>query len=197
MKKSLFYFLFSGCFSLLVILAEKQVGKKPGDEFEADFETTRREYKKPVTPSHAPIPWAPKKTKREPASISKVIKKQKNKKKVLKRTILGEERNLDDYHFANSPHENWLKYAQKQALKFQPKGTIVEIEVEAPHYLLKGNKALYVEEVLVRLIKPSGKRTHYKALVNSEDGRTIRTWDWDNHETFTRKPASLKPSGTL
>lgn len=95
--------------------------------------------------------------------------------------------------FTNKVHPSWNERLKNLLNRDLPERTELSIVNERDLVLINGKKATNAQQVVVIFNSPK-KRSSYRALVDSQTGKIIRTWDHTIHETF-RRPAnsSLTP----
>lgn len=127
---------------------------------------------------------------RKPASINPAD--QQDAKAEMKREWIGARDDIiqsGKIAMKNKPHHNW----QDKLVVILERGlnplTKVEINHERSLVLVNGNEAQNAEQVVV-IFNSEMKRNSYRAMVDSQTGKVIRTWDHTIHEDL-RKPASL------
>lgn len=130
-------------------------------------------------------------------------KKQRNPASLQKHAIyknretIGPHPDLLDRAAINTFNRDWKKFLGHDLLKFQQNGTKVIIEEEKQLVLLKKEESRLVEQVVVTYFSTTGKKSSFRALVDSENGHIIQTWDRIIHEDIRTRPVTLNPTGTL
>lgn len=127
-----------------------------------------------------------KKKKREPAS-KKITKKRE-------RTITGSLREIFDpkeVTFLNTPKETWQDDFAKSKLNILGKGAKLLINHKDSFIKVNTRGAIYLEKVVVSVQRENKPPMSYEALVNSETGMQVMSWNRTHHEnipdTFTVK----------
>lgn len=92
--------------------------------------------------------------------------------------------------FANSVSDEWSLKLEESLLRGMPEDVTLEIKNERDLIVLEGQTATNAQQVVVIFNSPE-KRNSYRALVDSQSGRILRSWDHTIHETF-RRPAGSK-----
>ncbi len=131
-------------------------------------------------------------TNRMPASIEPTEKKDDKVKPVSKRQWIGANDNIiqsGKISMKNKPDTKW----HDKLVTILGRGLNPETKIEVNHeksvILVNGHDALNAEQVVV-IFNADKERNSYRAMVNSQTGKVIRTWDHTIHENI-RKPASL------
>lgn len=93
--------------------------------------------------------------------------------------------------FKNKVDSNWKKNLGHNLTRFQPEGTEVLIKKERGLIFLKKNLGEYREQVLISYKLPNGKKSSYRAMIDSESGKIIYTYDRTINENYRKKPAGL------
>lgn len=89
----------------------------------------------------------------------------------------------------NKPDNNWHDKLVSILSRGFNSETKIEVNHEKSVILVNGNDALNAEQVIV-IFNADKERNSYRAMVNSQTGKVIRTWDHTIHEN-TRMPANL------
>jgi hypothetical protein len=124
--------------------------------------------------------------KRTPASISKIKKG---------RTMTGslhKEYDKAKASFLNKPADDWKEKFVKS--KFVVFGDETKILIKHKDSIIQVNKkgAMYLEKVVVSIQRDNEPPMSYEALINSETGQQIKSWNRTKHENvkkvlFTKK----------
>lgn len=79
---------------------------------------------------------------------------------------------------ANTPSPVWKKAVEKSVIN-QAGGKVKGLEVKQLESLIwiQDNIPLNVENVMVSFLDPDGRKITFKAMVDSQSGRLIQTWD--------------------
>lgn len=86
----------------------------------------------------------------------------------------------------NIPNENWKEILGHELVRFHEEKTKVLIKEEFPVIKINNGKGLYCEQVIITYLYDDKLKSSYRALVNSETGVILETWDRTIHE---KKPA--------
>lgn len=131
-------------------------------------------------------------TNRKPASVEPTEKKVDKTLPVSKRQWIGANDDIiksGKIAMKNKPDTKWHDKLETSLVRGLPHKTTVEINHEKSVVLVSGHNALNAEQVVV-IFNSEKNRNSYRAMVNSQTGKVIRTWDHTIHENI-RKPASL------
>ncbi len=101
--------------------------------------------------------------------------------------------NLEKLPMINSQNPNWKTLLGNDLLRFQREDTKVIIKEELPIIKVIDGKGQYLEQVIITYLLKNGDRNSYRAMVDSESGLVLETWDRTIHEKYKikRKSASL------
>ena len=81
----------------------------------------------------------------------------------------------------------------KELLRFQPEGTKVLIRPEGKYKKRK----YYYQKVAVTYLRPDKPNSGFRALIDPQTGKVIKTWDRTIFENFARQSIKLTPDGEL
>ena len=147
--------------------------------------------------------------KPEEKSISKEIVKKniilkKNKKIIPK---VNKEKNIfnqsdkafdkNKYQFSNKKNEDWELELRNRLLDSLDNKPELTIKREKSLIKILKDKARYIEQAQIIIDHEDGRQDSFRALIDSESGRIIRSWDRTIHENFLKKPRKFAPSGKL
>jgi hypothetical protein len=122
--------------------------------------------------------------------------------------LLREERvltgdNIDKYKdesvnlpMVNKLNPEWKEALGNELLRFQKNDTKIIIKDELQLIKIKEDKGQYMEQVVITYFLKNGDQNSFHALINSETGNIVDTWDRTIHERYRRRPARLEPSST-
>lgn len=136
-------------------------------------------------------------TKRDPAAVTPKAPEE--------REISGIEAELfekesDRFRYLNNINEDWQQQMAERLMRFQDERTKMYLKHEKGILQVQNGTAQYLEQVMVTFAMDDGTHYSYRALVESEEGRIIETWDRTKHETpmrFKRGRGKLVPTGSL
>ncbi len=92
--------------------------------------------------------------------------------------------------FKNKVSTDWPSKLQKQLARGLPPDVTLSIHPERDFIMLEGDQALNTQQVIV-VFEAKNNRNSFRAMVDSQTGKIIRTWDQTIHEN-TRRPSSLR-----
>lgn len=84
---------------------------------------------------------------------------------------------LNQLEYSNSISKDWKTKLSKELLRYQKLDTKVVIKPHKSLIILKDKKGLHVEEVIISFINKSGLMNGFSALVDSESGKILKTWN--------------------
>lgn len=90
--------------------------------------------------------------------------------------------------FTNSASDDWKLKLEKSLSRGLPSNTKVEINNERDLVIVNGPAATNAQQVVV-IFNSHKNRSSYRAMVDAQSGKILRTWDHTIHETF-RRPAN-------
>lgn len=93
----------------------------------------------------------------------------------------------------NTINPNWKKLLGDDLLNLQEEGTKVLVRKEFSVTKIVDHKGYYLEQVIITYLLKNGDQNSYRALVNSETGRVIETWDRTIHEKLRKRRPDLAP----
>ena len=149
------------------------------------------------------------KVKPKEKEISKKVSKKKNplikdkKKDTLNNDYKGfinqknKKFNKDKYHFSNKKNEYWEKELRNRILDSLDDKPELTINKERSLIKISKNKAMYIEQAQIIINHDDGRQDSFRALIDPESGKIIRSWDRTIHENFFKKPRKFSPSGSL
>ena len=91
----------------------------------------------------------------------------------------------------NKISDHWNDILGNDLLRFQEKETKVLIKEEFPIIKIIDGKGLYLEQVIITYVLKNGDQNSYRALVNSETGLVVETWDRTIHEKIAPEKVDL------
>lgn len=123
-------------------------------------------------------------------------------KKVIKnhfrngRRIIGKKANIYSnptikLSMRNSKSKNWKEKMVKDLFRFQKKSTKLMIKHEEEVLMVYGKKGRLAELVVINYHNANGSNNSYRALIDSQTGLVINTWDFMVKENFN-KPVARK-----
>lgn len=99
-------------------------------------------------------------------------------RKVLGLTPGEENKEVEDLKFANEISEEWQEGVEK-ALRTQGGSSLSEVDIKKTDSFIWAHEgvALNVESILITLKNQNGEERKFRAMVDSETGKILRTWD--------------------
>lgn len=143
--------------------------------------------------------YATKKSEVALASWFKDEEKKEEKVDINERQVIGPHANnflakKYDLDFKNFVNPKWKEILGEELLRFQDEGTKVLVKAEKALLRVEKSVGLYMEQVLITYLLPSGEQSSFRALVDSSSGRIIRTWDRTIFESPSAKALNLTPN---
>lgn len=138
--------------------------------------------------------------KREPAQTKEEkLKKLSYKGREIFNFLDKEQKNIGNLGALNRPSEDWKGKAAGKLLRFQDPSTKLFMMPQKSLVKIEENGARYVEIVEVKFLTKKGKRTSYSALIDSQSGELIRSWNQSIQDSvFSRKDkVDLTATGNL
>ena len=132
-----------------------------------------------------------KKISRAIASIPKAVSTPSTPKEI-QREYRGNFSNLNDITLVNKVDKNWKEKYQKNFLRMTSKEKVkgFKIELKKSMVQVKNNIGRNLEHVVVSYIKPNGQPFSFEALIDSETGRIVQTWNKTRYEF--KKPFKIQ-----
>lgn len=96
-----------------------------------------------------------------------------------------------DLQMANSVNPEWKDIMGNDLMRFQPADTKLMVKEEVPVIKIVNGIGRYLEQVTVTYLQKDGNRSSFKALVDSETGSVVETWDRTIHEHIRPKRGGL------
>jgi len=106
------------------------------------------------------------------------------KKKVLERKVVGSNKTMSEINITNKVSKDWKEKYTKQFQRMAAIKDLKDFNVELKRSIVKvsANTGTNFEHILVSYIKPNGQPFSFEALVNSETGTMVRTWNKTRYE---------------
>lgn len=96
-----------------------------------------------------------------------------------------------ELQMANSVNPEWKDIMGNDLMRFQPTDTKLMVKEEVPVIQIVNGIGRYLEQVTVTYLQKDGNRSSFKALVDSETGSVVETWDRTIHEHIRPKRGGL------
>jgi hypothetical protein len=130
----------------------------------------------------------------EPTEVNKQLSLREN------RILTGEY--VDKYRdssitlpMINKINPEWKEILGTDLLHQQNEDTKVIVKDELHFIKIKDGQGQYLEQVIITYFMNNGDQNSFHALVDSETGAVLDTWDYSIHERLHRKPQKLTPTG--
>ena len=113
---------------------------------------------------------------------------------------------IGNFHIKNYEDENvpleminkinpkWKNILGLELLRFQNNETKVLIKEEFSIIQIQEDKGRYAEQVIITYVLKNGSVNSYRALIDSETGSIVETWDKTIHERPNKDKLILTPS---
>ncbi len=88
----------------------------------------------------------------------------------------------------NAPHPLWQKLAIRNLLRHRAKDANVEIQVLGSYIRIKNGKGRFVEKILVTQSKKGKEGSSFNAIIDSQTGRILSTYNRTINEYFVSPP---------
>lgn len=95
----------------------------------------------------------------------------------------------------NTINPEWKDVLGNDLLRFQKEDTKIIIKNELSLIRVKNGEGQFLEQVIITYLQKDGTQNSYHAMVNSETGLVVETWDRTIHEHYNKAKRQLIPSG--
>ena len=138
-------------------------------------------------------------TQRAPSSTpATVAEKLSYKGREIFNFLNKDEQSIQKLEAINSPSDNWKGLAAGKLLRFQDPSTKLFIMPEKSVVKVEEQGARFAEIVQVKFLKKNGKKTSYSALIDSQSGELIRSWNQSiSDSVYSRKDRPSLTTGSL
>lgn len=122
-----------------------------------------------------------------------------SKAPILEREVTGDI-NQQNLIYENDVNADWQQLMAERLMRFQDENTKMFTRHEKGILQVQKGNAKYLEQVLITFSMDDGTHYSYRALVASDDGKIIETWDRTKHEhtnRFKRPKNHMRPTGSL
>lgn len=165
--------------------------KKNGSEV-ASYPTTKNEFEEAKITSATPTT-----NKRSPSSV-KTINPLKGFMVRKDRILTGEidqkyEDESTELTMTNNLNPAWKDIMGNDLMRFQPEDTKLLVKEELPVIQIINGKGRFLEQVVISYLTKNGGRSSFKALVDSETGVIVETWDRTIGEKRAKKSGMSIP----
>ena len=151
--------------------------------------TTHEEFKAAKIPM--PDPVAPKKG-RTIASINPYKGFMVRNNRILTGEVNQKfEDENTELRMVNSINPDWKEIMGHELMRFQPANTKLMVKEEVPVIKIIEGQGRYLEQVTITYLQKDGNRSSFKALVDSDTGSVVETWDRTVHEKIRKQRGGL------
>lgn len=96
-----------------------------------------------------------------------------------------------ELQMSNSVNPDWKEVMGNDLMRFQSTETKLMVKEEVPVIKIVNGIGRYLEQVTITYLQKDGNRSSFKALVDSETGAIVETWDRTIHEHIRSKRGGL------
>lgn len=112
------------------------------------------------------------------------------------RILMGEidqkyEDESTDLPMVNKVNPQWKEIMGEDLMRFQPEETKLMVKEELPVIKIENGQGRFLEQVIVTYLLKNGEKNSFKALVDSESGAIVETWDRSIHEKVKKRRGEL------
>ena len=199
MIRKLSIFLFCSLLFLIIFKVQKRTPKEESQPLtekktiiKKEKTVQKKEDKKPKVS----------KARKLPASVKNLKNKKTNENLPNQRVIFESgkpitEKDLEKFDFINEENPDWKEELSRKLLDTLDENPNLKVIKEKSLIKVLGKKAQYLEQAIVIIEYENGKENSFRALIDSETGKIIRSWDRTIHENFGKRTEGLTPSGSL
>lgn len=157
--------------------------------------STLPKVSKKIIPVKRQIPSNPPKV----YNLSKTAKKDKKVPRIFGRKImgLGNKKLPKDIKTVNIYNPQWKNKLEKYLLKFQNPAVKVDVKLHEAYIMVKNDQARFVEEVVINYTEKGEHISSFRAIVDSEDGSILKTFDKITIQERRKPYPRLKPTGSI
>jgi hypothetical protein len=98
----------------------------------------------------------------------------------------------EDLEMINSVSPTWKDDMGVELMRFQDTETKLLVKEEKPIIKVQNGKGRFLEEVIITYLMKNGNQSSFKALVDSETGSLVETWDRTIHEKVRKKREGIR-----
>ena len=198
MIRKISIFLFFSLMLLIILNIKKDAPEKIESPLMEEKITIKKEIIAPKKEMGPKLIKVQKKT----ISVKKIKDKKIRKKSPHQRVIFNSgkllsEEEKDRLDFINEENPDWKEELSRKLLDTLDENPTLKVIKEKSLIKILGKKAQYIEQAIVIIEYENGKENSFRALIDSETGKIIRSWDRTIHENFGKRPTGLTPSGSL
>ena len=96
-----------------------------------------------------------------------------------------------DLIMTNSLNPSWKEIMGNDLMRFQDEETKLLVKEELPVIQIIDGKGRYLEQVIITYLTKDGGRNSFKALVDSDSGAIVQTWDRTIQEKIRRRGTGM------
>jgi hypothetical protein len=150
--------------------------------------TTNEEFKA----AKIPVPTTSPKVNRTIASVNPFKGFMVRNNRILTGDVSQKyEDDNTELQMVNSINPDWKDIMGNDLMRFQPADTKLMVKEEVPVIKIVEGQGRYLEQVTVTYLQKDGNRSSFKALVDSETGSVVETWDRTIQEHIRRPRGGL------
>lgn len=91
----------------------------------------------------------------------------------------------------NNLNPSWKEIMGNDLMRFHPEETKLLVKEELPVIQIIDGKGRYLEQVIITYLTKDGGRNSFKALVDSDSGAIVQTWDRTIQEKIRRRGTGM------
>ncbi len=130
-------------------------------------------------------------------TLPKTPKEEKKVPQIFGRKIMGHKKIDKDFKIVNKYNPQWKNILKKYLLKFQKKTVDVKVKLDEAYVMVKNGQGRLVEEVIVNYSEKGQHLSSFRAIVDSETGQIIKTFDKITIQERRKPYPRLKPTGSI
>jgi hypothetical protein len=130
-------------------------------------------------------------------SLPNTPKEEKKVPKIFGRKIFGQKKFDKNLKVLNKYNPKWKNILEKYLVKFQNKTVSVDVKLNEAYIMIKNNQGRLVEEVTVNYSEKGEHISSFKAMVDSETGAILKTFDKITIQERRKPYPRLKPTGSI
>jgi len=130
-------------------------------------------------------------------SLPTIPKEEKKVPRIFGRKIIGQKKIDKNFKTLNKYNPKWKNNLEKYLVKFQKKSVSVNVKLNEAYIMVKNNQGRLVEEVTVNYSEKGEHISSFKAMVDSETGDILKTFDKITIQERRKPYPRLKPTGSI
>ena len=125
--------------------------------------------------------------------------KEKKVPRIFGRKImgLGNKKLPKNLKTVNKYNPMWKNHLTKYLLKFQNPSVDVNVKLNDAYIMIKNNQGRFVEEVIINYLEKGERISSFRAIVDSETGFILNTFDKITIQERRRPYPRLSPTGSI